>query len=334
MKIVIAGGTGQVGTMLARSFHHSGDDVVVLGRSAPKTDGSPWRVRQWSLSGVGGWSEELEGADVLINLAGRSVNCRYTPQNRKEIVESRVGSVRVLGGAIRGLRRPPRVWLQMSTATIYAHTYREPNDENGVIGGNEPDAPHGWRFSIDVATAWEKAFDEVAAPTTRKVKLRSAVVMSPDRGGIFSTLLGLVRIGLGGTAGDGRQYVSWVHEYDFVRAVYFLMERANIEGVVNLAAPNPEPNREFMVHLRKAWGTSIGLSGTKWMLEIAALFHRTETELLLKSRRVIPGRLLREGFSFEYPEWEGAARELCERWKNDHRRHEAVSASSGAKQQA
>ena len=313
MKIIIPGGTGQVGTMLARAFHRDGHEVVVFGRGMPKA--ALWRVKQWSLASPDGWAEELDGTDVLINLAGRSVNCRYTPKNRREIFDSRVNSVRVLGEGIQGLNKPPRVWLQMSTATIYAHTYGASNDEGGPIGGNEPTAPDTWRFSIDVATAWEKAFDEVAAPATRKVKLRSAVVMSPDRGGIFATLLGLVRFGLGGIAGDGRQYVSWIHERDFVRAVYFLIERDDLEGVVNLAAPNPEPNREFMAHLRQALGTRIGLPATKWMLEMGAIFLRTETELILKSRRVIPGRLLRAGFRFAYPEWEAAAQELCERWR-------------------
>jgi uncharacterized protein (TIGR01777 family) len=324
MKIVIPGGSGQVGTVLARAFHRDRHEVVVLGRGAPTS--APWRVRQWNLVSPEGWADELEGADVLINLAGRSVNCRYTPKNRKEIFDSRVNSVRVLGEALHGLSRPPRVWLQMSTATIYAHTYGASNDESGPIGGNESNAPDTWRFSIDVATAWEKVFDEVVAPETRKVKLRSAVVMSPDRGGIFATLLGLVRFGLGGTAGDGRQYVSWIHEHDFVCAVYFLIEHGDLEGVVNLAAPNPEPNRDFMAQLRQAWGTRIGLPATKWMLEIGAILLRTETELILKSRRVIPGRLLREGYRFEYPEWQAAARELCERWTNNR---QAVPNSSG-----
>ena len=205
---------------------------------------------------------------------------------------------------------------QASTATIYAHTYDAPNDElSGVIGGKEPDAPDTWRFSIEVATAWEKAFDQAPSPGVRKVKLRSAVTMSPDRGGIFDTLLGLVRRGLGGTSGDGRQYVSWIHETDFVRATYFLIERGDIDGVVNLASPNPLSNSEFMADLRRAWGTNIGLPATKWMLEMGAVFLQTETELILKSRRVVPGRLLREGFLFTYPDWRDGARELCERWR-------------------
>jgi hypothetical protein len=212
------------------------------------------------------------------------------------------------------------VWLQASTATIYAHTFGAPNDEvSGVIRGSEPDAPDTWRFSIDVATAWERAFDETVVPGARKVKLRSAMTMSPDRGGIFDTLLALVRQGLGGTSGDGRQYVSWIHEEDFVRGIYFLMERKDISGPVNMAAPNPLPNREFMAELRRAWGMKFGLPSTEWMLEFGAVFLRTETELILKSRRVIPGCLLREGFAFQYPLWPDAARELCDRWRRQRR---------------
>ena len=314
MKIAIPGGTGQVGTLLARAFHKGGHEVVVLGRQSPKP--APWRVEQWSLANVSAWSDKLDGADVVINLAGRSVNCRYTAQHREEILQSRVESVRAVGQAIANAKRPPRIWLQASTATIYAHTYGAPNDEvSGVIGGTEPDAPDAWRFSIEVAQAWEKVFDEIPAPGTRKVKLRSAVILSPDRGGIFDTLLALVRKGLGGTSGDGRQYVSWIHEVDFIRAIYFLIARNDMDGVVNLASPNPVPSREFMAALRQAWGTNIGLPSAKWMLEIGAVFLRTQTELVLKSRRVVPARLLQEGFSFTYPDWPVAARDLCEQWK-------------------
>jgi uncharacterized protein len=314
MKIAIPGGTGQVGTMLARAFHKDGHEVIVFGRHSPKP--APWRVEQWDAKNLSEWRDKLDGANVVINLAGRSVNCRYTPQNRKEILQSRVESVRTVGEAILTAKRPPQVWLQASTATIYAHTYDAPNDEaTGVIGGIERGAPEAWRFSIEVATAWEKAFDEIPLRETRKVKIRSALTLSPDPGGIFDTLLGLVRRDLGGTSGDGRQYVSWIHEEDFVRAIYFLIARNEIDGAVNLASPHPLPNREFMAALRRAWGTRIGLPSAQWMLEMGAIFLRTETELILKSRRVIPGRLLQEGFSFTYPDWPDAARDLCKRWR-------------------
>ena len=181
MKIIIPGGTGQVGSVLARALTRDHHEVVVLGRH-PRP--APWRVVQWDPTHVTGWAEELDGADVVINLAGRSVNCRYTPANRDEILRSRVLSVRTVGQAITAARRPPRVWLQASTATIYAHRYDGANDEtSGVVGGTEPGAPDTWRFSIEVATAWESALDEAATPGTRKVKLRSAMIMSPDPGG-------------------------------------------------------------------------------------------------------------------------------------------------------
>ena len=313
MKILIPGGTGQVGTVLARTFHRDGHEAVVLGRS-PKP--APWRVVQWDPGALGDWTRELDGSDVVINLAGRSVNCRYTRKNREEILQSRVVSVRTVGQAIARASRPPAVWLQASTATIYAHRYDAANDEStGVIGGNEPNAPDTWRFSIAVATAWEKALDEAAADGTRKVKMRSAMIMSPDRGGIFDTLLMLVRRGLGGTAGNGRQYVSWIHDDDFIRAVYWLIEREDVGGAVNLASPNPLPYKDFMASLRRAWGTRIGLPATRWMLEMGAFLLRTETELVLKSRRVVPGRLLQEGFLFDFPDWQKAAEELCARWR-------------------
>jgi uncharacterized protein (TIGR01777 family) len=315
MKFVIPGGSGQVGTILARAFHAKGHDVVVLSRR-PAT--APWRVVLWDARTRGEWTAELEGADALINLAGRSVNCRYTPENRRAITDSRMESTRVIGEAIARAASPPRVWLQASTATIYAHRYDAPNDEaTGIIGGDEPGAPDTWRFSIGVATAWERAANQAATPGTRKVLMRSAIIMSPDRGGPFDVLSGLVRRGLGGRSGDGRQYVSWIHDRDFVRAVSWLIDHTEVEGPVNLAAPNPVPNAEFMRALREAWGQRIGLPAGEWMLEIGAMLMRTETELILKSRRVTPGRLLAAGFDFEFPTWPEAARDLVRRCREN-----------------
>ncbi len=222
----------------------------------------------------------------------------------------------MIGEAIARVGRPPAVWLQAGTATIYAHRYDAPNDEaSGVLGGSEPRAPDTWRFSIDVATAWERALDEAQTPKTRKVKLRSAMTMSPDPGGVFDVLLGLVRRGLGGRAGDGRQFVSWIHDQDFVRAIYHIIEHDTLTGAVNLAAPGPVPNADFMRTLRQAWGIGFGLPAARWMLEIGAVFLRTETELILKSRRVVPGRLIQNGFAFNFPTWPEAARDLCYRWR-------------------
>jgi uncharacterized protein (TIGR01777 family) len=313
MKIVIAGGSGQVGTLLCRAFVADGHDVVVLSRQ-PRP--GPWRVVGWDGETMDRWADELEGADAVINLAGKNVNCRYHVENRRLILESRVHATRAVGRALAQASRPPRVWLQASTATIYAHRYDAANDEaTGILGGHEEGVPDTWRFSIDVATAWERAAEEIALPTTRKVLLRSAMTMSPARGGVFDVLLGLVRWRLGGTAGDGRQYVSWIHDRDFIRAIYWLIDREDLSGAVNVAAPHPLPNAEFMRQLRAAWGGRLGLPAARWMLALGAFFIRTETELILKSRRVVPGRLLESGFVFQYPTWREAAADLCERWR-------------------
>lgn len=316
MKIILAGGSGQVGTILARAFHNKNHAVVILSRGVAA---SPWRQVHWDAETLGEWAREIDGADVVINLAGRNVNCRYNAENRRAIMDSRVHSTRILGKAIQRAADPPRLWLQSSTATIYAHRYDAPNDEaTGILGGKEPYAPSTWRFSIDVATAWERAANEIETPHTRKVLLRSAMTMSPDREGVFDVLLGLVRHGLGGTAGDGRQYVSWIHDEDFLRAIFWLIEHPEIDGPVNLAAPQPLPNADFMKTLRNAWGISIGLPAAAWMLELGAIFLRTETELILKSRRVVPGRLLEAGFEFQFPTWDAAARDLCRRWRSEN----------------
>jgi uncharacterized protein (TIGR01777 family) len=311
MRIVIPGGSGQVGTALARAFVAKGDTVVVLSRTVTA---APWRLIEWDARTMGSWAREIDGADVVINLAGRSVNCRYGPENRRAIMDSRVLSTRVVGQAIAAAAAPPRVWLQASTATIYAHRFDAANDdETGVIGGHEPGVPETWRFSIDVATSWERELDTASTPRTRKVAMRSAMTMGTGRGGIFDTLLTLTRFGLGGRAGDGRQYMSWIHEADFIRVVDWLIAHDSVEGPINIAAPNPLPQDEFMRVLRQAWGMPVGLPATRWMLAIGAFFMRTETELILKSRRVVPSRLLREGFTFDFPEWRKAAADLCAR---------------------
>ena len=313
LKIVIPGGTGQVGQVLARALHGQGHHITLLSRGAAH---ARWHTLAWDARTQGPWCAAIDGADVVINLAGRSVDCRYGAANRRAILESRVDSTRAVGQAIAAARRPPALWLQASTATIYAHRYDQANDEaTGILGGDEPGAPDTWRFSIEVAKAWEGAALATPTPSTRTVLLRSAMTMSPDRGGIFDVLLGLVRRGLGGTSGDGRQYLSWIHDQDFVRAIVFLMERDDLDGPVNLCAPHPLPNREFMRALRAAWGTRLGLPATRWMLELGALVLRTETELVLKSRRVVPGVLTAAGFEFAFPTWPEAAHDLCARWR-------------------
>ena len=320
MKIVFPGGSGQVGTILARAFVAAGHEVVVLSRT-PRA--APWRVVPWDAATVGDWAAEFEGADAVVNLAGRSVNCRYNATNRKLIMDSRTLSTVAVGLAISRAARPPRVWLQASTATIYAHRYDAANDEaTGVLAGTatEVGAPDTWRFSADVAQAWECAANAADTPRTRKVLLRAAMTMSPDRGGVFDVLLGLVRRGLGGTNGDGRQYLSWIHDRDFVRAVTFLIGRDDLCGPVNLAAPNPLPNADFMRQLRAAAGVPFGLPATRWMIELGTRLMRTESELVLKSRRVVPGRLLDAGFAFDFPHWAGAAADLCRRRRDSRDR--------------
>jgi uncharacterized protein (TIGR01777 family) len=326
MKMVIPGGSGQVGQILSRAFHADGHDVVVLSRTPGK---APWRVVGWDGETLGSWRSELEGADVVINLAGRSVNCRYNAANRRLIMESRVKSTRLVGEAIARASRPPRVWLQASTATIYAQRFDAANDEaTGILDGAEDATPDTWRFSIDAAKSWEQAANGALVPNTRKVLLRSAMVMSPDAGGVFDVLLRLVRWGLGGRNGNGRQYVSWIHDADFVRAIYWLIEHDELAGPVNLAAPGPMPNAAFMRALRATWPRRIGLPATRWMLEVGAFFLRTETELILKGRRVVPGRLLETGFRFHFPEWEEAARDLCVRWQTEKKRSTSPAVSS------
>jgi uncharacterized protein len=312
-KIVLAGGSGQVGQLLARHFHACGDEVTVIARQAASAYG---KTVEWDGVSEGPWMAELDGADVLINLAGRSVNCRYNLANRESMMQSRVLSTRALGVAVGRAKRPPPIWMNSSTATIYRHALDRPMDEaTGELGINEPGAPSTWNFSISVAKNWEKEFFRAQAPVTRKIALRSAMIMDPTRGGIFDTLLRLVRFGLGGTAASGEQYISWIHGADFLRGIEFLIEHDEMDRVVNVAAPNPLPNREFMRTLRKAWGTPIGLPATRWMLEVGALFMQTETELILKSRRVVAGRLMERGFEFEYPAWNAAAKDLVESWK-------------------
>jgi len=310
MKLILAGGTGQLGGVLARGLSERGHDVVVLSRG--RSDGTS--VVRWDGRGLGAWAGVVDGADAVINLAGRSVNCRYSRANLSSMMDSRIDSTRALGMAIQAATRPPRVWLQMSTATIYAHRFDAPNDEaSGRIGGDEPGVPAHWRASIDIARAWERALAEAPTPTTRKVALRSAMVMSPDRGGAFDILSRLARYGLGGPIAGGRQFMSWIHDRDFVRVVAFLLERDDLAGPVNVAAPSPLPQREFMATLRRTIGTPIGLPATAWMAELGAFVLRTETELIFKSRRVVPGRLLDAGFHFEHPNWATAARELVAR---------------------
>jgi len=318
LRIVIPGGSGLVGSLLAQHFQERGHHVTVLTRGPYS---APWHTVHWDGEHAGQWVEHLEQADVCINLAGQSVNCRYTRTNRDAIYDSRIRTTRLLGRVIASLSDPPEVWLNASTATIYRHSLDRPMDEfSGEIGGHEAisgrrRAPDTWNFSIRVATDWEDAFFSALTPNTRKVAMRSAVVMSPTPGGAFALLLNLVRLSLGGTQGNGRQFVSWIHALDFARAVEFLIARDDIEGVVNISSPNPLPNREFMAALRDAYGMPNGIPAPRPLLELAALLLRTETELVLKSRNVVPRRLLNAGFEFQFSEWPQAADDLVRQWR-------------------
>ena len=313
MKIVIPGGSGHLGTLLARAFYPQ-HEVVVLSRHRALR---PWRTVAWDGVNLGSWAGEIDGADVVINLAGRHVNCRYTEANRRAILDSRVLSTRIVGDAIAAAQNPPHLWLQASTATVYPHHSDAASDEATPI---DDDVPPAWRFSIDVGRQWERALDDAKTPRTRKVKLRSAVVMTPDAGTPFDIFLRLVRFGLGGKAGDGRQFVSWVHHDDFIRAVRFLIDQRFIAGVVNIAAPNPLPNADFMKAIRKAWGVPFGIPTGRHLLEVVAFLIRSEPELLLKSRRAVSRVLTRNGFRFQHPNWPEAAIELCDEWRALHGR--------------
>ena len=316
MKVVIPGGTGHLGRVLSRVLAARGDEVVVLTRREAAPEPGVRHVR-WDGRGAGPWTGEVDGSDVVLNLAGRSVNCRYTRANLREMWNSRIDSARVVGGAIERAARPPRVWLQMSTATIYAHRFDAPNDEaTGILGGGEPGVPAYWAYSVDLARAWEREQELAATPHTRKVALRTAMVMSPEPGGAFEMLLRLTKLGLGGPVAGGGQYLSWIHEDDLVRALDLLVTRDDVSGPVNLAAPEPLPYRDFLRALRAAAGVRFGLPATRWMAEVGAFVLRSDSELLLKSRRVVPGRLVEAGFVFDHPAWAVAAEDLVRRTRS------------------
>jgi len=305
-RLILAGGSGFLGQTLARHFLAAGWEVVVLSRT-PRA-GRPAREVAWDAETVSDWTRELDGATAVINLTGRTVDCRYTPENRRQILESRVNSTRAIGQAIAQCSQPPGVWLNASSATIYRHTFGPAWDESGTDFAPTPAVKD--EFSLEVIHAWEKALNEAPTPRTRKVALRTTMVLGHGRNSVFPVLCRLARLGLGGRMGSGEQFVSWLHEVDFCRAVEWLIEHNEISGAVNLAAPNPLTNTEMMRSFRELVGAPFGLPATEWMLEIGAVFLRTETELILKSRRVVPGRLLKSGFTFRFPTMREAIADL------------------------
>ena len=308
-KIILAGGSGFLGRALATHLEKAGYDVAILTRSAARADVYPREVH-WDAQSLGPWTAELEGAAAVINLAGRSVDCRYTAKNRRAIMESRIHSTRVIGQAIAGAEQPPRLWLNASTATIYRYTFGPAWDEGGAIGAT---AEAKDTFSIEVARAWEDELNRARAGATRKVALRISMVLGTGKNSVFPVLMRLVRCGLGGKHGSGRQFVSWIDEVDFCRAIEWVKNREDLAGAINFSAPNPLTNSEMMRTLRETAGIPFGLPATPWMLEIGAFFLRTETELILKSRRVVPGRLLDSGFEFRFPDFRGAAEHTSKR---------------------
>jgi uncharacterized protein len=306
-KIILAGGSGFLGHALTRHFTALGCEVVVFTRDpgALRSDARPIR---WDAETLGEWTKELEGAQCVINLNGRTVNCRYTLANRRSIMDSRVKSTQILGEAIGRSERPPVVWMNASSATIYRHTFDAAWDEAGsdfTLTASVHD-----EFSLEVIHAWERAFAEANVPETRKLALRTTMVLGHADNSVFPVLRRLARLGLGGRMGSGKQFVSWLHESDFCRAVEWLLAHEEMSGPVNLAAPTPLTNSEMMALFRELVGARFGLPAEKWMLELGAIFIRTETELILKSRRVVPGKLLSSGFEFRFPNMRAALEDL------------------------
>ncbi len=310
--IVLVGGSGFLGQLLASYLQERGFEPVILTR-APAPN-AKFKELEWDARTVGDWVKALDGAEAVINLAGRSVNCRYNAENRRAIMDSRVDSTRVLGEAIASCSKPPGAWFNSSTATIYRHTVGPAHDETSADFATAAEAKD--EFSVEVARAWEKAFDDAPSSRTRKAALRTTLVFGTPEGGVFRIMRRLARTGLGGRMGSGRQFVSWIHDEDFCRAVEWILNHPELDGPINIAAPHPVTNSEMMATFRRVCGgVPFGLPATEGMLELGAFILRTETELLLKSRRVVPGKLLTSGFQFRFPKMEDALRDLEQRVK-------------------
>jgi uncharacterized protein (TIGR01777 family) len=298
-KLIIAAGTGFLGQVLVTHFKDKFDEIVILTREKSKISDSIKYVN-WDAKTLSGWENELENASVLINLAGKSVDCRYTEANKKEIYDSRIDSTKILNEAVLNCKNPPKNWLNSSTSTIYRFSLDKQMDEfTGEIGDD---------FSMNIAKSWEKAFFETETPQTLKTALRTSIVLGKN-GGAFIPIKMLAKLGLGGKQGKGNQFISWIHEKDFARAIEFVIEKQLTE-VVNIVSPKPVSNYDFMKTLRATIGIPFGISTSKFLLEIGSYFIRTETELVLKSRNVIPKRLQENGFTFEYETLEKAFKNL------------------------
>lgn len=297
-KIVLAGGTGFIGQYLERTYTNQGYIVHIISRQPGQVS---WNDEQAMIGA-------LEGAEMVINLAGKSVNCRYNEKNKREIYESRTKTTEALGKAIEKCQKPPQLWINSSTATIYRHAEDRPMTEStGELGTG---------FSVDVGKAWEDAFFQFKLPKTRQIALRLAIVLGAD-GGVMEPYVNLVRFGLGGKQGEGKQMFSWIHIEDVCRIIKFLKERKDLKGIFNASAPNPVTNKELMEQLRKAMDRSIGLPAPEWMLGMGALVIGTETELILKSRWVLPERLEKAGFRFHYDRLDRALWQILQEQKQE-----------------
>ena len=295
MKLVIAGGNGFLGGVLAKHFQKKFTDIVILTRH-PKTSQQNIRYVVWDAKTLGDWKDELNGCDVVINLTGKNVNCRYTEKNKAEILHSRLDATYILGEAIRGVENPPKQWLQASSSTIYNHAF-QPNDESSNNMGDD--------FSMMVCKHWEQTFWEEYCPSTKKILMRVAIVLGHD-GGAWPMLKRLTRLGLGGKQGRGDQKISWIHQHDFARVVEWLIANGKCNGVYNVCSPEVVTNEQFMTVTRKMVGNPIGLPSPEWLLNLGAALIGTEPELVLKSRHVYPQNLLTEGFHFKYVGLENA----------------------------
>ena len=287
-KIIIAGGTGFIGTSVGEHFYNKGWEVVVLSRNIKKHAQS-CRYVLWNGLDLGTWCEELEGATAILNLCGKSVDCRYTKANKEKILKSRIDPTKAIGEAIKNCKQPPKIWLNASSATIYDRSYFIPNGEDGITGDD---------FSMNICKKWEQAFFSFDGLQTRQAVLRITIVLG-KQGEAYKKLSLLSKLFLGGKHGNGAQMFSWIHESDLCNAIEHIIEK-NKSGAYNLAAPGPISNRTFMEAIRKHLGIKYWIDQPKWLLEIGAFLASTETELLLKSRFVIPKRLAAQGFQFNY----------------------------------
>jgi uncharacterized protein (TIGR01777 family) len=280
-KIVLAGGTGFIGKYFEEKFKELGYEIRIISRQAQHT----------SWGNIGGIIEDLEDSEILINLAGKSVDCRYNAKNKAEIIKSRTETTEILGNALLACKNPPPLWLNSSTATIYRNSEDRPmTEDQGEIGSG---------FSVEVAKAWEHSFFSFKLAQTRQIALRITIVLG-ESGGVITPFKNLVKFGLGGVQGSGNQRFSWIHIEDLFNSILFLNENKELNGVINCASPNPITNRELMKSFRHAMNVKVGLPSPKWLLEIGAFFIKTESELILKSRWVVPERLEKAGFKFKY----------------------------------